>query len=74
MQTESSAPTGPAARAGIERGDLIVAAAGAPVTRADDLYEILDRAEPGATLELALVRGTDERSVFVSFNGAAEAK
>jgi len=65
---------GPAARAGIERGDLIVAAGGVPVTRADDLYETLDRAEPGATLELALVRGTDERSVVVSFDGAADAE
>jgi serine protease Do len=65
---------GPAADAGIERGDLIVAAGGAPVTRADDLYEMLDRAEPGATLELALVRGTDERSVVVSFDGAREAE
>ena len=65
---------GPAARAGIEPGDLIVAAGGAPVTRVDDLYERLDRTEPGATLELALVRGTDERSVVVSFDGAADAE
>lgn len=57
---------GPADRAGIERSDLIVAAAGAPVTGVDDLYETLDRAEPSSTLELALVRGTDERSVVVS--------
>jgi S1-C subfamily serine protease len=64
----------PGARAGIERGELIVAAAGAPVTRVDDLYETLDRAQAGATLELALVRGTDERSVVVSFDGAAEAR
>jgi serine protease Do len=65
---------GPAGRAGIERGDLIVAAGGAPVTGVDDLYETLDRAESGASLELALVRGTDERSVVVSFDGAAEAE
>jgi serine protease Do len=64
----------PAARAGIERGDLIVAVGGAPVTRVDDLYETLDRAEPGATLELALVRGTDERSVVVSLDDAADAQ
>ena len=57
---------GPADRAGIERGDLIVGAAGAPVTDVDSLYETLDRAEPSSTLELALVRGTDERSVVVS--------
>jgi len=65
--------SGPAAKAGIERGDLIVAAGGAPVASVDDLYETLDRTEPGATLELALVRGTDERSVVVAFDGATEA-
>jgi serine protease Do len=63
---------GPAARAGIERGDLIVAAGGIPITRVDDLYETLDRAEPGTTLELVLVRGTDERSTVVSFASVAE--
>ena len=62
----------PADRAGIERGDLIVAAAGAPVTGVDDLYETLDRSESGASLELALVRGTDERSVVVSFADEGE--
>jgi S1-C subfamily serine protease len=65
---------GPADRAGIERGDLIVAAGGAPVTGVDDLYETLDRAESGSSLELALVRGTDERSVVVSLAGDAEVK
>jgi serine protease Do len=62
----------PASRAGIERGDLIVAAAGAPVTGVDDLYETLDRTEEGTPLELGLVRGTDERSVVVSFADDAE--
>jgi S1-C subfamily serine protease len=57
---------GPAERAGIEQGDLIVAVAGAPVARIDDLHEALDRAGTGATLELAVVRGLDERTVEVS--------
>ena len=57
----------PAARAGLERGDLIVAAGGTPVTRLDDLYAAIDSlpAETG-TLELSLVRGTDERTVSVT--------
>jgi S1-C subfamily serine protease len=54
-----------AGRAGVERGDLIVAAAGRPITRVDDLYETLDGLE-GGTLELGLVRGTDERTVTVT--------
>src|SRR4051812_28194398 len=49
---------GPAARGGIEKGDLIVAAAGEPVARVDDL---LPRVEAAAGGELALtpVRGTE---------------
>jgi len=56
----------PAARAGLERGDLIVAAAGKSVTRVDDLYEALDASANG-TLDLTVVRGIDERAVVVSF-------
>jgi serine protease Do len=65
---------GPAARAGIERGDLIVAAGGRQVDGADALYAALDGVPPaGGDLELAIVRGTEERSITVSFQGAAEA-
>jgi serine protease Do len=51
----------PAALAGIEKGDLIVAAGGAPVTRADELEPLL----AGDELLLTVVRGTDERDVAV---------
>lgn len=54
-----------AERAGLERGDLIVAAAGKEIDRIDALYESLDAAR-GETLELTIVRGTDERSLTVS--------
>jgi serine protease Do len=56
-----------AARAGIERGDLIVAAGGRDISRVDVLYEALDAARAEGQLELTIVRGTDERSVSVSF-------
>lgn len=56
----------PAQRAGLERGDLLVAAAGAPIDRIDALYEALDAAHADGTLELTIVRGTDERSLTVS--------
>lgn len=56
-----------AARAGIERGDLIVAAAGRPIERVDVLYEVLDAAAGDAELELTIVRGTDDRQVKVTF-------
>jgi serine protease Do len=57
---------GPAARAGIERGDLIVAAGGREIERIDVLYDALDAAA-GAEVELTVVRGADERTVPVSF-------
>jgi S1-C subfamily serine protease len=57
----------PAERAGIERGDLIVAAAGKPIERVDALYEALDEAASGGQLELVVVRALDERALTVTF-------
>ena len=56
----------PAAAAGLERGDLLVTAAGRALDRVDVLYEALDAAQEGGTLELVIVRGTDERTVSVA--------
>jgi serine protease Do len=63
-------PGSPADAAGIREGDLIVAAAGAPITDADDLHAALDKAGTGkkagaAKLELGLVRGAEELTVKV---------
>jgi serine protease Do len=57
----------PAAAAGLERGDLIVAAGGNAVTSADDLYEALDRA--GDSLTLRVLRGAEERDVTAHLAG-----
>ena len=56
----------PAARAGLAKGDLIVAAAGRPARTPDDLFDALQAAQ-GGTVELNIVRGTDERTVHVTF-------
>jgi serine protease Do len=56
----------PAARAGLASGDLIVAAAGRPVSTPDDLFDALAAAR-GGSLELRVVRGTDERTLQVTF-------
>jgi serine protease Do len=61
---------GPAARTGLTRGDLIVAAAGQPVRSIDDLFGVLRAAAPGSTIELTVLRGTDERSVQVTLGQA----
>jgi S1-C subfamily serine protease len=57
----------PAAQAGIARGDLIAAAGGRELDRVDALYEVLDGARADGKLELTIVRGTEERTVTVSF-------
>jgi S1-C subfamily serine protease len=59
------AENSPAAGAGLARGDLIVAAAGQPVRTADDLFGALRAAAPAGTVELTILRGTEERSVHV---------
>lgn len=56
-----------AERAGIERGDLIVAAGERQVERVDALYEALDAARADGKFELTVLRGTEERTVEVTF-------
>jgi len=59
-------PESPAARAGLEQGDLLVAAAGRQLSGFDDLMDALESAT--GALELTVVRGTDERDVTVHFS------
>jgi len=63
----------PAAAAGIEAGDLLVAAGDAELGGVDALYEVLDALPAaGGALELTVVRGTEERRVNVEL-GTTEA-
>jgi serine protease Do len=57
----------PASAAGIEAGDLLVAGNGSELASVDVLYELLDSAAHGGSLELTVVRGTEERAVKVEF-------
>jgi S1-C subfamily serine protease len=56
---------GPAASAGIRRGDLIVSADGVPTAGPDDLYAALAGDVP--TLVVGVVRGAEELTVEVTF-------
>lgn len=47
---------GPAAKAGIELGDVIVGVDGKPVDSSGQLMELLARSEPGGTVNLDLIR------------------
>ena len=62
----------PAASAGLARGDLIVAAAGQPVRTVDDLFGALRTAAAGGSLELTVLRGTEERTVHVVFGQSGQ--
>jgi len=55
--------------AGMQRGDLVVGAAGAEVHTIGDLHRAVSHAN--ATLALDVVRGVDERTVEVALAGAA---
>jgi serine protease Do len=57
---------GPAAKAGLQEGDLIVQAGGREVTEVDAVHEALDTVKSGGTLQLKVLRGTEERTVDVS--------
>jgi S1-C subfamily serine protease len=68
----SVAESSAAEQAGIERGDLIVRAAGEDVDGVDALYRALDATSPGSPLELDVLRGAEERHVTVTFDETAE--
>src|SRR5690606_19209331 len=66
-------PDGPADRAGVREGDLIVGAGpvggeATTVTAADDLHQVLGSHDPGAALRLLIVRGVDEMELTVTFD------
>ncbi|MBA3420818.1 MAG: PDZ domain-containing protein, partial [Thermoleophilaceae bacterium] len=60
-------PESPAARAGLEQGDLLAIAAGRPLDSVDALYDVLDEVRGDRALELTIVRGTEERELSVAF-------
>jgi serine protease Do len=60
----------PAARSGLERGDLIVAAGGRPVDAVDALHRALDESAANGGVALTVVRGTEEREVRVEVEGS----
>lgn len=57
-----------AERAGARVGDLVVSAAGEPVTTLDDLHLALDRARESRRLAVRVVRGADELDLEVAFD------
>jgi S1-C subfamily serine protease len=60
-----------AARSGLVRGDLVVAADGREVTDVDVLHEVLDTLGVAKPLVLGVVRGSEELQLTVSFGEPA---
>ena len=63
----------PADRSGLLVGDIIVAAAGQAVAEPQDVAELLGAEQVGATLELSVVRGGEQRSLRVTIGERAPA-
>jgi S1-C subfamily serine protease len=59
-------PKGPASRAGLQAGDVIVAAAGRVTTTVDDLTRIVSIAPKGEPLELTIVRDEGLRELTIA--------
>ena len=61
-QISSVAPDSPAARAGIQAGDVVVAVAGQPVYTPEELVEAI-RTRPGQPFQITVERGGERRTL-----------
>jgi S1-C subfamily serine protease len=57
---------GPAARAGVRAGDVIIALNGQPVRHVDDLHRLLGELPPGKPVDLTLLRGRHRHTIAVT--------
>lgn len=63
---------GPADGAGVRQGDLLVEAGGQALATLDDVFAVLDHADPSAELPVRIVRGTEEHDMTVRFETATD--
>jgi serine protease Do len=61
-------PNGPAAKAGIEPGDVIVEFNGKPVHRRDELTPMVTATKPGSTVPVRILRDKKEMSINVTID------
>lgn len=59
-------PDGPAGRAGLLIGDVLLQLNGAPVTDTDDVYANLGPASVGKKLKASIVRGGDDKEIEIT--------
>lgn len=63
-------PNGPAAQAGLRRGDVIVAVDGHPLNDESEFFRILQSHRPGDQITLTVARGSSELTVRVTLGTA----
>jgi S1-C subfamily serine protease len=61
-------PNGPAAKAGLKPGDVIVQADGKDIAMVEDLYAILRAHRPGDVLKLQVQRGSEKLDLSVTLS------
>lgn len=66
VEIVSVEPAGPAKKAELKVGDIVVALNGEPVTSIDDIYRFLSEWEVGRLLILTVIRGKEKLEVEVS--------
>jgi S1-C subfamily serine protease len=65
VEVLASDPDGPASRAGLRKGDLVVAINGEPVGTVDDLHRFLSDWPVAESVTLTVIRGTDQLDLRV---------
>ena len=59
-------PEGPAAQAGLQRGDIIIALDGQPLADANSLIQLVARKTPNTTITLTVQRGDEQHQIPVT--------
>jgi S1-C subfamily serine protease len=66
VRVASIEPNSPAARAGLEKGDIVYAMGGAAVAGIDDLHRILNEERINTAVEVSLIRKGERRALAVT--------